>query len=141
LVNKDDPDEAESTASRLIFRAEQSCSGLLTKLRARGYTKAAATSAVEKLIEQNLVDDERFARMWLSARLRKRKVESPRILQVRLHAKGIPSTIAASALETVLDRDTELDLLRKYIAQSPETPTKDKLRREGFSLEAIAESE
>jgi regulatory protein len=144
LVNKDDAKEAENAAFRLAARAEQSSAGLLAKLRARGYTKDAASGALEKLTEQNIVNDERYARMWVESRLRvrmRRKAESPRLLRERLKAKGISQETAVSAIEAALDGETELSLLQTYLEQSAPAPrpSKDSLRREGFSLESIEE--
>jgi regulatory protein len=144
LLVKDDADEAEGVAFRLAARAEQSRAGLLAKLRARGFSRDAALSALDKLTEQNIVNDDRFARMWVESRLRARargKAESPRALRERLLAKGISQEAAASAVAAALDGEAELGLLQRFLEQFAQSrggrATKDALRREGFSVEAV----
>jgi SOS response regulatory protein OraA/RecX len=135
VMNKNDPVEAENVASRLAARAEQTSAGLANKLRLRGYTKSAVSEAVEKLAAENIVNDERYATMWLGSRLR-RKAESPRALLEKLRAKNIPRATAGEAVKTIISGDAELELLTKYTARFADL-SREALRAEGFSPDAL----
>jgi regulatory protein len=132
---------AEKAALRLIARAEQSQSGLLRKLRARGWSLVAARAAVSRLVESNLVDDARFARLWAGARLL-RKPHSPRDLVLQLRSRGIERQTAKTAVQNALDAYGEEKLAAAYLEQNAKTETpsalKAKLRAEGFSPETLS---
>jgi regulatory protein len=132
---------AEKTALRLIARAEQCAGGLTRKLEKRGFDSACICEVISKLTELNLLDDNRFARLWLESRLRLPR--SPRRLLSSLCARGIDRDDAQTALKNVLDEDTELALLRrfakKYSGKKDSDPRSLKylLKSEGFSRVAI----
>jgi regulatory protein len=136
VLNRDDPAEAEHAALRLAARAEQTSAGLANKLLVRGYTKTAVAGALQKLTEENIVNDERYAAMWLESRLRY-KAESPRALLEKLQAKNIPQKIARTVLRTIISGDAERELLKKYTARLGEAPSRESLRAEGFSTDAL----
>jgi regulatory protein len=141
---------AEKAALQLIARAEQSVFGLSRKLKKRGHDSACVRSVISRLAELELVDDSRYARLWLESRIN-RKASSPRRLLVALCARGIDHDDAESVLKTALDAETEWQLLLHYTnkqrrlrkAVSPETGGNDlrslkyALKSEGFSTEAI----
>jgi regulatory protein len=132
---------AEKTALRLIARAEQCTNGLTRKLEKRGFTADCTSEVISKLTELNLLDDNRFARLWLESRLHLPR--SPRRLLSSLCARGIDHDDAQTALKNVLDEDTELALLarfaRKYSRKAKGDPHSLKflLKSEGFSTAAI----
>jgi SOS response regulatory protein OraA/RecX len=91
-----------------------------------------------------LLDDRRFAGRWILARIR-RGAESPLGLIQGLCRRGIDQGIAREARETVLDFDTETELLGRFIAKKHGAPDKApdlrflraRLRREGFSTAVL----
>jgi regulatory protein len=131
----------EKTALRLIARAEQCTGGLIRKLERRGFDSACISEVISKLTELKLLDDNRFARLWLESRLRLPR--SPRRLLSTLCARGIGHDDAQTALKNVLDEDTELALLarfaKKYSRKKDSDPRSLKylLKNEGFSMAAI----
>ena len=136
---------AEKAALRLIARAEQCTSGLARKLEKRGHEKLCVNAVISRLSELNLLDDNRYAELWLESRLR--LARSPRRLLSSLCGRGIDRDDAEAALKAVLDEDAEMSLLTRFVkrhsrkaARGGETaarPLKYLLKSEGFSPQAI----
>ena len=131
---------AEKAALRLVARAEQSQSGLIQKLRARGWSAAVARGAVARLAESGLVDDGRFARLWASARLL-RKTISPRDLITQLQSRGLDRQTAKEAVQEAVAAYGEEKLAAAYrdATAKNETPAglRAKLRGAGFSPDTL----
>ena len=140
---KNIPTQAEKIALQLIARAEQTFCGLTRKLEKRGFDHHSISEVMDTLRETGLVDDHRFARLWLESRIN-RKSTSPWRLMVALCNRGISREDAHSALNELLDEDTELQLLQRYVfkkhpnidAETFES-LKYQLKKEGFSSQAI----
>jgi len=134
---------AEKASLRLIARAEQCSRGLSLKLEKRGFDAVCVREVIARLMETNLLDDKRYARMWLRSRLIFSK--SPKKLFVSLRAKGIDSDEADAALKDVLDEETEFSLLTRYVKTiEKKVPDENRgrgikfmLKNEGFSVNAI----
>ncbi|MDR0444412.1 MAG: recombination regulator RecX [Treponema sp.] len=130
---------AEKAALRLITRAEQCTSGLSRKLEQKRHSAACVNAVLSQLTELKLVDDSRFARLWLESRLR--LARSPRRLQSALANRGIDRETAQTALKTVLNEETEQLLLSRFaekrLRKTDERQLKYLLKSEGFSREAI----
>ena len=108
--------QAEKAALRLIARAEQCSAGLARKLEKRKHDPAVIREVISKLSELKLLDDSRFARLWLQSRLR--FARSPRRLHASLCARGIDRDEAESALKEALDAETEKVLLARFVNKS-----------------------
>ena len=104
---------AEKNALRLIARAEQCCGGLKRKLEKRGHDTACINAVIERLCSLSLLDDSRFARLWLESRLR--ITRSPRQLLSSLCSRGIDRDDAQTALKNVLDDEAEYALLLRFV--------------------------
>jgi regulatory protein len=146
---------AEKAALRMIARAEQSVWGLTRKLEKRGHEAACVNAVISRLIDLKLVDDCRFARLWLETR--QYRARSPRRLLVRLRARGVDRDDADAALKTVLTDEIEWALLQRFTVKWRRsrafrrlanaqggvsmrtilTSLKITLRNEGFSTAAI----
>ncbi|MDR2758293.1 MAG: RecX family transcriptional regulator [Spirochaetaceae bacterium] len=132
----------ERAALRLVARAEQTCRGITHKLEIRGFAASCIQAVVSYLADLEIINDERYAVLWLHARLA-RSVEAPRKLLAGLHRRGISSRIAEGALKSVLDFQTESALLKGYLKKKhPHNPETDKylkkqLKYEGFSPSVI----
>jgi SOS response regulatory protein OraA/RecX len=98
-------------------------------------------------LELRLINDERFARLWISSRLK--FARSPRRLLAALCAKGIEREDAQAALKNALsDEETEFALLSRYAGrlarrakrkgEEDAASLKYMLKSEGFSPQAIA---
>jgi regulatory protein len=128
----------EKAALRLISRAEQTGAGLTRKLEKSGHSPACVKAVLARLRELDVVDDSRYARLWLQSRL-VRKTESPRRLLAALCGRGIPRREAEGALRAVLDSAAEGALLAGFFKKNrlpgdygPST-VRNILKREGFS--------
>ena len=140
--------KAEQAAARLTARAEQCSQGLIRKLKARGFETSCAEAAVAFLTAMGVINDERYARLYLEYRIAQGG-KSPRMLCQTLYRRGIPRDMALSALKAALDteRDSsvELHLLENFLGKKRIRGVKNqddlrrRLRFEGFSREAIEE--
>ena len=82
---------AERTGMRLIARAEQTAAGLALKLERRGHDSACVSVVVAHFSGLGLLNDGRYAELWLRSRLSRKggKVPSPRWLSAALANRGI----------------------------------------------------
>ena len=137
---------AEKAALRLIARAEQCTPGLVRKLKKRGHESACINAVISRLTELKLLDDRRFAQLWLESRLR--LARSPRRLLSSLCSRGIDRDDGESALKAALDEDTEHALLIRFVKRHSRKAAgndngavtrslKYLLKNEGFSSAAI----
>ena len=134
--------KAEKTALRLIARAEQCSGGLSLKLEKKGFDEICIRDVISRLFELNLLDDRRFARMWLQTKIRFAK--SPRRLFSSLCRRGIDREDAQAAMKETLDEETEFSMLRKFAEKKSWTSGADNtrslkhlLKNEGFSTKAV----
>jgi len=131
----------EKVALRLIARAEQCSAGLARKLKKRKFDDAIINEVICKLTEINLLDDSRYARLWLQSRLR--FARNPRLLLSSLYSRGIDRDDAEAALRTVLnEEDTEFTLLTRFLKKygkkaDDARSLKFLLKNEGFSIQTI----
>jgi regulatory protein len=131
---------AERTALRLIARAEQNSLALSAKLGRRGYEPAIVRAVISRFMDQDLLNDERYAELWLRSRLaRSGKAPSPRHLAVSLGNRGINWESSGKALRKVLDTETEYALLLRYLKKNKFSglpqgfSLRTRLKYEGFS--------
>jgi regulatory protein len=136
--------QAERAALRLIARAEQTETGLSRKLELRGHDRASVSAAVSRLVSLGMIDDERYAGLWIRSRLVRRsgKVPTPRGLSAALRNRGIDSSTVGKVLKNILDTETELALLRRYMEQTPSGAGNSlQARFSGFSPRGILKFE
>jgi regulatory protein len=135
----------ERTALRLIARAEQTGPGLVFKLKRRGCESACVSAVLRRLEDLGIVDDQRFAGLWIQSRL-SRRAESPRRLLAALRNRGISQDAAETALKSLLNFPNESALLRAYIEKHRLSPAEEqpgdrslkyRLKSEGFSSAVI----
>ena len=134
--------KAEKIALNLIARAEQNSLGLTFKLEKRGIEAAVAKSVVSGFLEKNLVNDERYAGLWIRSCLA-RKTPSPLWLLAALQKRGIDRETSQKTIKKALDEETEYSLLLKYIKKMDILDNNNKgwlktrLKFEGFSPEIL----
>ncbi|MDR1858082.1 MAG: RecX family transcriptional regulator [Treponema sp.] len=104
---------AEKAALQLIARAEQNSLGLQRKLEKRRHDPACVRAVIARLAETGLLDNRRYARLWLETRIA-RQATSPWRLLAALRSRGVDRQDAHEALRDLLDDDGELLLLRRY---------------------------
>ena len=143
---------AEKAALRLIARAEQNTFALSHKLEKRGHESACVRAVVSQLCESGLLDDRRYAGLWLESRI-SRRASSPRRLFAALCSRGIDRDDAEAVLKETINDETELRLIERYVQKQHRLQKikaedsvslrtlKYQLRSEGFSSTAIQEWE
>jgi regulatory protein len=101
--------------NRFLRVRERTAAEIRLYLRRRGHPIDLAVQALNELLESGLVDDGRFARLFLldRARLRPRGF---RILEQELLAKGVSPAIARESLAELADEIPEKELARRRLA-------------------------
>jgi regulatory protein len=125
---------AEKCALRLIARAEQNSPGLSVKLERQGFSASAIKKTVLLLMEQEFLDDLRYAELWIRSRLSAGKAFTPQWLLINLGKRGIGKEISQKALKKVLAPETEYALLLKYLEKIESGKESTQKNRAHFSL-------
>jgi regulatory protein len=140
---------AEKAALRLIARAEQRGAGLARKLEQRKHPPEAVGAVLARLTELGLINDRRYAGLWLKSRINRGR-KGPRALLAALQNRGIDRDDAEAALREALSPESEAALLRRLVEKagrrvSGAPPARGGrgdqryfLKNEGFSAAAIA---
>jgi regulatory protein len=159
-VNVGVEQKALDLAYAFINRRERTVAEVRSQLERKGVSEADADDAVQTLIEQHLLDDERFAQLFVSD---KRELERWGVERIRrgLNARGIDRALAEQALaaepETVDDANLDrpraehcsacdgelgraLDLLRRRFPDPPRD-RRDRNRALGMLLRKGYEQE
>jgi regulatory protein len=136
---------AEKAALRLIARAEQCTAGLSRKLEKRGHDRTCVNAVISRLSALSLLDDSRYACLWLESRLR--LARSPRRLLISLCARGIDRDDAQAAMKKVLNEEVEISMIARFVKKYAKKAggkeediarsLKHVLKGEGFSQAAI----
>jgi regulatory protein len=141
--------KAEKAALALIARAEQCRRGLKIKLEKKKLRSGAVEAVLDRLCDLGLVNDQRYAELWLKARIGKGN-KGPRALFQLLAARGIDRETANTALAAALPPDAEAALLCRCLekeesqqkkslwgARDPKTARRHFLKAQGFSADCI----
>lgn len=158
----DDLDEAEYTdrlcarqfkpgyeaALNLLTARDMTAHDLKAALRRRGFLEPVADSVCQRLIENRLISDERYARRYVE--LRQDSAVGRYALKRKLRAKGIEESVVENALEDVDDesqlaaaRELAQKLARKYEGTEPyarKSKLSQALARRGFSWDIVREA-
>ena len=135
--------KAEQAALRLIARAEQ-CSRVLSyKLEKKKFNPHIIKDLVENLEELDLVNDLRYAQLWLKSKITNGN-KTPAMLSKHLLNKGLDREIVKTAFDSVLTPEAETALLRRCIAKfdhdknnNTKTAIRSFLKMQGFSADTI----
>jgi len=96
----------------IVSRSEQSGYMLKNKLIKKGFDKQAISIILSQFYKNGIIDDRRFAEMWISARV-KRKREGRIKLLAELSARGISRDIADAVLQEALPPEMEQNKLKE----------------------------
>jgi regulatory protein len=138
----------ERIALRLTARAEQHSFGISRKLERRGHKAPCVRAVVAWLSAADIVNDNRYASLWIHARLSRPSGATPRSLTESLRLRGLSRETVQTALAAALEGEAEADLLRAYLEKNRRRPSlrfrsagegrlKQALRHEGFSPEVL----
>jgi len=127
----------------LVSRREHSRYELMQKLNKRfPETMPVIEEALDKLIANKILDDERFAEMYLNSRAR--KGFGPKKIEMELRSKKVDSILITSAIETYKNwhENAENELKKKFKGMEPadyQSKSKQKqfLFNRGFSTQII----
>ena len=127
----------------LVSRREHSCYELIQKLNKRfPETMPIIEDVVQKLVINNILNDERFAEMYLNSRAR--KGFGPKKIEMELHSKKIDSSFIATAIAEYDNwaENAENELLKKFKGIKPndfnsKMKQKQFLFNRGFSTQII----
>ncbi|MEJ8548348.1 regulatory protein RecX [Brevibacillus borstelensis] len=121
---------------------------VITYLQEKGFPQEAAENIVNRCKQMGYLDDQAFAKQWVSERLRL-KPRSPMMLRMELKQRGIDKETAEGAMSTVT-RDDELAAARGLVQKklrrfkgrldwNEEQKILAMLYRKGFSQSVIQE--
>jgi regulatory protein len=136
---------AEHSSLRLIALREHSRAELELKLRKRGFGERDTAVVLDRLVDEGLVDDERYAELWVESRIIRRN-EGPMVLIARLRAHGVSRDIARAVVSRVAGGEVEVSIVRRFLAAEGGLPSREdpalreRLRKAGFSSQAVREA-
>jgi len=116
----------------LISRREHSRYELMQKLNKRyPETRSLIEEVLDKLIANNILDDERFAEMYINSRAR--KGFGPKKIEMELSSKHVESFIISSSLEAYDNwiENAKKELLKKFKGIVP-TDYQSKIKQKQF---------
>lgn len=127
----------------LVSRREHSCYELIQKLNKRfPETMPIIEDVAQKLVTNNILNDERFAEMYLNSRAR--KGFGPKKIEMELYSKKIDSSFIATAIAEYDNwaENAENELLKKFKGIKPndfnsKMKQKQFLFNRGFSTQII----
>jgi regulatory protein len=98
--SQDERDKAYHQAVRFLGFRARSQQELVRYLQAKGYAPVVVTDTIDRLLEEQYLDDEAFARFWLANRERFRP-RGQQALRYELRQKGIANEVIETALADV----------------------------------------
>ncbi len=140
--------KATKCAYRQLKLRVQSCRELCSKLERKGFSPETVQKTMSLLEEKGLIDDKRFAEIWVSSKLKMRPTGAI-VLKRELAEKGIREDIVESILSDVKSSESEVirELAKKRIKQIADLPKlkaakrlHDFLLRRGFEFDAVKDT-
>jgi regulatory protein len=138
--------EALKLANGFIGHRPRSTSEVRQRLRRAKLDSDVIDAAIEKLLAQGLLDDKRFASLWVENRTAF-KPRSPRMLEMELRQKGVDRATVQDTLDTSEGLDETQLALEAGRQRSHRLTTSDRdaferslsafLARRGFGYEAV----
>lgn len=107
-------EKAKQASLRLLSVRMRSRCELRTRLAVRHFSPEALEGALNDLERVGLVDDRKFARLFLESRL-SRRPRSYRILRQELRSKGIDRELIDAAVGEMQEEVTESELARRAL--------------------------
>lgn len=126
---------AMTEAHRLIDHRMRTRRELAVKLKARGRTDEVIDQVLDRLEHAGLIDDGRFARLWIDERLRRRPAGLS-LLRRELRQKGIDAETVDTALEESASGEGETE--RAYEALRRQSHRYARLDRDAAHRRMVA---
>lgn len=139
--------KAFNAAANFLKTRERSKKEIKDKLKTKEYPDIVIERVLEKLERLNIVNDNRFAEMFVRDRI-KLKPKGKKVLSLELAQKGIDKNIIEEVLYELLNSDVELELAKRVLEKAEkkylgleERERKDKIIKymmtRGFSYNTI----
>lgn len=130
LKSQDEQNKAYQQAIRFLGFRSRSQQEMMSYLGQKGYPSEVVAATVDRLVNEQYLDDENFARLWLENRERFRP-RGQRALRYELKQKGISNEVIEAVL---IDLDEE-ELA--WTAVEPKLPQWRKLPGEDFKKKLL----
>ena len=139
----DDPGAARLAALRLLNRRDYCAAELSARLAERGFAAPAAQAAVDGLVRERLVDDERFAEHYVTWHAE--RGHGPVRIEHELKGRGVASDLVERAVDSGAGAWQErcIALRRRRFGEHPPSEWKERGRQarfltyRGFSAEQV----
>lgn len=105
----------EAKSLDLLARRDHSVAELRTKLIQRKFDRSLVAQVCEQLAQRGYLDDDRFARAWLSRRVR-RRAEGALLLRAGLAKTGVPREIVSRVINEELSEEYEEEAFARAVA-------------------------
>ena len=144
-VKKIKSQKAASYAHRLLGVRPRSERELRDRLFKKGFGQANVSEVVALLKEQNVIDDFKFAKLWVESRMRTAP-KGDALLRKELRDKGVAQSIIDEALASTGESEVKVarDLATKQLTRLKGLPREkarkklfDFLARRGFNFDTI----
>lgn len=144
-INKKEFSKARNKAFKLLSYRERTIKEIEDRLRKKDFTEDIIKAVVDYLLENDYLNEERFAKMWI----RSRKNHHPRgrkLIYKELKNKGINQRIINIALNQYLSQEDELEMAEYLMAKwlrrrkkedSSSYKLKNYLANKGFSYNLV----
>lgn len=150
MLKREESRRAWESALRLLNYRERSVKEVEKRLLEKHFSPGVIDSVIKKLKNLQLLDDEKFCRLWVRSRIRFRP-RSVWLLCRELREKGVEEEIIKRVIEEELPLESELTLAISLAKKQSkyyqgEDPVKARrklsafLSRRGFSMEIIRKS-
>lgn len=126
---------AMTEAHRLIDHRMRTRRELAVRLRSKGRPDEVIDQVLDRLEHAGLIDDGRFARLWIDERLRRRPAGLS-LLRRELRQKGIDAEVVEAALEESASREGESE--RAYEALRRQSHRYARLDRDAAHRRMVA---
>lgn len=145
ITSQDELNNAQAYALMLLGYRERSLQEIRMKMGRRGYEEKLIEKVVKYLKDRNLINDKRFARLWVESRIKK-GYGSWRI-KFELEQKGVNREATDEIMKALYSGTDEvqvaLDLVRKkrWLLKKDQKLIRrisNLLRQRGFSFEIIS---
>lgn len=117
IENEEVNAKAFNAAANFLKTRERSKKEICDKLKTKEFTPTQIEKVLEKLERLNIVNDKRFAEMFVRDRM-KLKPKGKRALSIELMQKGIDKNIIEEVLNEMLGGDQELELAKKILEKA-----------------------
>jgi regulatory protein len=101
-------------AEAILSRREHSVFEVKTKLRRRKFTQEQINEAVARLAARGLLNDERFAQVYVASTLRQKAI-GPRWLRAKLVQKGIARPLIDATIAAAFPPGAEEEVARRAV--------------------------